>query len=57
MLQEVSWIDEQGELQKQEVTGDPWEFIETLNNSVDIIIYRNGKEVDWIEHGRSLRNI
>lgn len=57
MLQEVSWVDEEGELQKQEVTGDPWEFIETLNNSVDIIIYRNGKEVDWIEHGSSFRNI
>jgi hypothetical protein len=55
MLQEVSWIDEKGVFHREEVNGDPWEFARNLSGS-DIIIWRDGKEFDWLENGRSLRN-
>lgn len=55
MLQEVSWKDEKGWYHREEVSGDPWEFARNLNGT-DIVIYRNEKEIDWIENGKSTRN-
>jgi len=53
MLQEVSWIDENGVSHREEVSGDPWEFAKNLK---DAIIWVNGKKIDWLENGKSLRN-
>jgi len=53
MLQEVSWKDDKGWYHREEVSGDPWEFAKNLN---DAIIWRNDKEIDWLENGRSPRN-
>jgi hypothetical protein len=55
MLQEVSWVDDLGVSHREPVNGDPWEFILNIKGS-EIIIYRNGKEIDWMENRKSTRN-